>query len=122
MKVTINNIEYPVAFGMAAFRDLKKRTGMDLPDITKQFGTALAQKGNAVGIDDLEKIGELIISGIRNGSRKAKQDIPSIDMDDVFDAFDDPNFMSEVMEELTSSMPDTPPNQKRPAKKLSKKR
>lgn len=49
----------------------------------------MANKPENVDIDQLETIGQLFLSGIRNGCRKAKQEKPDLDIEDMFDLMDD---------------------------------
>lgn len=97
MQVKLNNIEYPIAFGMAAFRDLKKRADIDIPQIQAVLKD-MSKKPEEVGVDQLETIGQLFLSGIRNGCRKAKQPEPVLTIEDMFDLMDDTEQFGKMME------------------------
>ncbi|RKD96785.1 hypothetical protein [Marinifilum flexuosum] len=100
MKVKLDNKEYSVAFGMSAFRNLKNRVGIDIPDVQKCL-KKMMDKPDDVDMQQMETIAELILSGIINGARKEKLDDPGLTIDDVFDIMDDTAQFEKIMEEYS---------------------
>jgi hypothetical protein len=101
--IQINNIEYPVKFGLNALRIYCSARKIDFDQFQKELPDMV---NGAMSFDTIEKLALLIQSAVKDGIRKdkTKMEVPSID--DVIDLFEDPEEFTKAMELFSVSMPE----------------
>jgi hypothetical protein len=106
--IRINEVEYPVRFGLNALRLYCSSRKIDF----EQFQREIPEMVNGtISFDSIEKLALLIQSGVKDGIRKekTKQELPTIE--DVIDLFENAEEFAKAMELFASSLPQPKPEE-----------
>jgi hypothetical protein len=101
-EIKIEGKTYPVHPGMSTWRMFC--TAMNY-ETFNEATDLFSKMGEIIGVELLDGIGNLILCGIKEGSRKAKSEIPELEVADIIDLFDDDQEeLMRVMEAMAESL------------------